>query len=153
MRRRLLSVCIVAALSGGYAAAAFAQAKPETLVKQRKAAMTMQGKYFYGSLNPMAQGKIPYDAAVAARNAGYLEVLSKLPWDGFAESTKDQKDTGALPAIWTEPAKFKAAQDRLQTAVAALVAATKGGNEATVKAAIGDLGKACGNCHDNFAKQ
>ena len=153
MRKKLLSACIVAALGAGYATAAFSQAKPETLVKQRKAAMTMQGKYFYGSLNPMAQGKIPYDAAVAARNAGYLAVLTQLPWDGFAESTKDQKDTGALPAIWTEPAKFKAAQDRLHTAVAALVAATKGGDEATVKAAIGDLGKACGNCHDNFAKQ
>jgi cytochrome c556 len=153
MRRRLLSVCIVAALSGGYVAAAFAQAKPETLVKQRKAAMTLQGKYFYGSLNPMAQGKIPYDASVAARNAGYLEVLTKLPWDGFAESTKDQKDTGALPAIWTEPAKFKQAQDQLHTAVAALVAATKGGSEAAVKAAIGDLRKACGSCHDTFTKQ
>jgi cytochrome c556 len=153
MRKKLLSACIVAALGAGYAAAAFSQVKPETLVKQRKAAMTMQGKYFYGSLNPMAQGKVPYDAAVAARDAGYLAVLTQLPWDGFAESTKDQKDTGALPVIWTEPAKFKAAQDRLHTAVAALVAATKGGNEATVKAAIGDLGKACGNCHDNFTKQ
>ena len=152
MHGKLLSACIVAALGAGYGAAAFAQAKPETLVKQRQAAMTMQGKYFYGSLNPMAQGKIPYDAAIAARNAGYLEVLSKLPWDGFAESTKGL-NSGALPAVWTEPAKFKAAQDRLQTAVAALVAATKGGNEAAVKAAIGDLGKACGNCHDNFAKQ
>ena len=152
MRKKLLSACIVAALGAGYAAAAFSQAKPETLVKQRKAAMTMQGKYFYGSLNPMAQGKIPYDAAIAARNAGYLDALSKMPWDGFAESTKGV-NSGALPAVWADPAKFKAAQDRLQTAVAALVAATKGGDEATVKAAIGDLGKACGNCHDNFAKQ
>jgi len=152
MRRKLWSVFVVAALGAGYGASAFSQAKPETLVKQRQAAMTLQGKYFYGSLNPMAQGKIPYDAAVAARNAGYLEILSKLPWDGFAESTKGV-NSGALPAVWAEPAKFKAAQDRLQTAVAALVAATKGGDEATVKAAIGDLGKACGNCHDNFAKQ
>jgi len=152
MHRKLLSVFVVAALGAGYGASAFSQAKPETLVKQRQAAMTLQGKYFYGSLNPMAQGKIPYDAAVAARNAGYLEILSKLPWDGFAESTKGV-NSGALPAVWAEPAKFKAAQDRLQTAVAALVAATKGGDEATVKAAIGDLGKACGNCHDNFAKQ
>jgi cytochrome c556 len=152
MHRKLLSAFVVAALGAGYGATAFSQAKPETLVKQRQAVMTLQGKYFYGSLNPMAQGKIPYDAAIAARNAGYLDVLSKLPWDGFVESTKGV-NSGALPAVWAEPAKFKAAQDRLQTAVAALVAATKGGDEATVKAAIGDLGKACGNCHDNFAKQ
>jgi cytochrome c556 len=151
MRKGLLT-CITLALAAGYGAVALAQPKPETLVKQRQAAMTMQGKYFYGSLNPMAQGKIPYDAAIAARNAGYLEVLSQLPWDGFDERTKGV-NSGALPAVFAEPAKFKQAQDRLRTAVTALVAATKGGNEATVKAAIGDVGKACGNCHDNFAKQ
>ena len=152
MHGKLLSACIVAALGAGYGAAAYSQVKPETLVKQRQAVMTLQGKYFYGSLNPMAQGKIPYDGAIAARNAAYLDVLSKMPWDGFAESTKGV-NSGALPVVWNDPAKFKAAQDRLQTAVAALVAATKGGDEATVKAAIGDLGKACGNCHDTFAKQ
>ena len=32
-----------------------------------------------------------YDAAVVARNAGFLEVLSKMPWDGFVPSTKDVK--------------------------------------------------------------
>lgn len=152
MRIKFLSACMIAATGTGYALTAYSQAKPETLVKQRQAVMTLQGKYFYGSLNPMAQGKIPYDAAIAARNAAYLDQLSKMPWDGFAESTKGV-NSGALPAVWNDPAKFKQAQDRLQTAVAGLVAATKGGDEATVKAAIGDLGKACGNCHDNFAKQ
>jgi cytochrome c556 len=152
MKRKILFTCTAVALGAGYAAVAFAQAKPETLVKQRQAAMTLQAKYFYGSLNPMAQGKIPYDAAVAARNAGYLDVISQLPWDGFDERTKGV-NSGALPAVFADPAKFKQAQDRLRTAVTALVAATKGGNEAAVKAAIGDVGKACGNCHDNFAKQ
>ena len=61
MRKKLLSACIVAALGAGYAATAFAQAKPEILVKQRQSAMTLQGKYF-GSLAGMAQGKVPYDA-------------------------------------------------------------------------------------------
>ena len=38
--------------------------------------------------------------------------------------------------------------------VGKLVAAAKTGNEATVKAAIGDVGKSCAACHDNFrAKQ
>ena len=95
MRKKILFTCVAAALGAGYAAVAFSQAKPETLVKQRQAVMTLQGKYFYGSLNPMAQGKIPYDAAIAARNAGYLEVLSKMPWDGFDERTKGV-NSGAL---------------------------------------------------------
>src|SRR5439155_1355009 len=116
---------LAVALGTGYTLPVFSQVKPETLVKQRQAAMTLQGKY-YGPMANMAQGKVPYNADVVARNAAYLEVLSKMPWDGFAESTKDLKDvkTAALPAIWNEPAKFKETQEKFQGAVGALVAAT-----------------------------
>jgi cytochrome c556 len=79
-----------------------------------------------------------------------------MPWDGFAESTKDVKDvkTAALPAIWNEPAKFKEAQEKFQSVVGALVAATKTGNEAGIKAAIAEVGKGgCGNCHQNFRQK
>ncbi len=75
-----------------------------------------------------------------------------MPWDGFAEGTKGVK-SAALPAIWAEPAKFKQAVDQFQTAVTALVTASKSGNEGAVKAAIGDVGKACGSCHDNFREK
>src|SRR5262245_13779283 len=151
MRKKLLSACIVAALGAGLAAVALAQVKPDTLVKQRQAAMTLQGKYF-GPLAGMLKGTVPYDAAVVTRNAAYLDNLSQMPWDGFAESTKGVKSF-ALPAIWSDEAKFKQAQDQLRTAVGALNAAAKGGNEGAVKAAIGDVGKACGNCHDNFREK
>jgi len=127
---------------------AFAQAKPDVLVKQRQAAMTLQGKYF-GPLAGMAQGKIPYNADVAARNAGFLDVLNKMPWDGFDPNTKDEKSR-ALPAIFSDAAKWKEAQDRFQGEVTKLVAATKGGDEAAVKAQIGAVGKSCGACHNDF---
>lgn len=149
MRSKVITGGLALAIGVGYACGALAQVKPETLVDQRVAAMRLQGKYFYGSLLPMAQGKIPYDASVAARNAGYLEVLAKMPWDGFAPSTKDLK-TGTLPDVYSEPAKFKAAQDNLNAEVSKLVAATKSGNEATVKTAIMDVNKSCGSCHDTF---
>jgi len=62
--------------------------------------------------------------------------------------------TAALPAIWSEPAKFKEAQEKFQSAVGALVAATKTGNEASVKAAIAEVGKGgCANCHQNFRQK
>ena len=126
----------------------FAQAKPEVLVKQRQAAMTLIGKY-WGPVNGMAQGKVPFNAEVAARNAGFLDALSQMPWDGFAESTKDtQEKNRALPAIWAEPAKFKEAQDRMRGAVTKLVAAAR--DEGAFKAAAGEVGKACGGCHENF---
>jgi len=151
MNKKLFAACLALALGTGYTFNALAQAKPETLVKQRQAAMTLIGKYF-GPLGGMAQGKVPFDANIVARNAGYLEVLAQLPWDGFDASTQNEK-SATLPETWKDPAKFKAAQDLLQKQVANVVAVAKSGNEAAIKAALGDVGKACGNCHNTFRQK
>lgn len=148
---KLIAAGLALALGAGYALTALAQAKPEVLIKQRQAALTLQGKYF-GPLNGMAQGKIPYDANVVARNAAYLEMLSKMPWDGFDPKTKDEK-SAALPAVFTDTAKFKEAQERLQGEIGKLVVVSKNGDEAAVKAQIGAVNKACGGCHDNFRQK
>jgi cytochrome c556 len=145
MRKAIFAAALVWLAAQG---TALAQVKPETLVKQRQSAMTLQGKYM-GQLGRMAQGREPYNAAVAARNASFLDALSKMPWDGFDPSTKDVKSR-ALPAVFAEPAKFKQAADRYQGEVAKLVAATKGADEGAVKSAIGAVGKACAGCHDDF---
>src|SRR5450759_226999 len=110
MNSRLFSIGLALMLGAGYSLPAYSQAKPETLVKQRQAVMILHGKYFYGHLRPIAQGKMPYDANRAAPAAGFLEALSRMPWDGFAPSTKDVK-SGALPAVFSDTAKFKEAQD------------------------------------------
>jgi cytochrome c556 len=147
MNKKLFLACLGLALcaGAGYAPSVLAQAKPEVLVKQRQAAMTLQGKYF-GPLAAMASGKAPYDAAIAARNAAFLDALIKMPWDGFQASTKDEKSR-ALPAIYDDAAKFKEAQERAQTAVSHLVAAK---DEGSFKAAVGDVNKSCGGCHESF---
>lgn len=151
MNKKLFSIGLALVLGAGYSLTAFSQAKPETLVKQRQAAMTLQGKY-WGPLSAMAQGKIPYNAEVVARNAGFLEALSKMPWDGFNASTKDVKSQ-ALPAVFADTAKFKEAQDHLQSEVSKLVAVSKGGDEAAVKAQLSATGKTCGGCHENFREK
>jgi cytochrome c556 len=153
MNKRLLLAGLAFTLGAGFAQTTLAQVKPEILVKQRQAAMTLQGKYA-GPLGAMAQGKAPYNADTVAFNAAMLDALSRMPWDGFAESTKDTTvKTGALPAIWSEPAKFKEAQDNFQKAVQALVAVSRGGDEAAQKTAIGAVGKTCGGCHQNFREK
>ena len=151
MNKTFLSASLALLLGVSYSLTAYSQAKPETLVKQRQAAMTLQGKY-WGPLGGMAQGKVPYDAAVVARNAGYLDALSKMPWDGFNPSTKDVK-SAALPVVYTDTAKFKEAQDHFQSEVSRLVAVSKGGDEAAVKAQLGAVGKACGSCHESFREK
>ena len=134
--------------TAGYALDAYAQAKPEVLIKQRQAAMTLIGKY-WGPLGGMASGKAPYNAETAARNAGFLATLSQMPWDGFHASTKDTSEkTRALPAIFENEAKFKEAADRFQNAAAKLPAAAK--DEGSFKQAAGEVGKSCGGCHNEF---
>lgn len=143
-----------AAFSLGAALAAqavLAQAKPEVLVKQRQAAMTLLGKYF-GPMAAMAQGKAPYNADVVRRNAGFVDNLSRMPWDGFDASTRGVK-TRALPAVFDDSAKFKAAASRLENEASRLTSMSRSGDEAAVKAQIGALGKSCGGCHNDFREK
>ena len=146
-----LAVVTVALLLGAVTLDAAAQAKPEVLVKQRQAAMTLQGKYL-GPLGAMAQGKAPFNAQIVQRNAGYLEVLSKMPWDGFDPSTKGEK-SAALPAIWEKAGEFKQAQERFENEAAKLVQVAKSGDEGAIKAQIGATAKSCGGCHENFRQK
>ena len=151
MNKMFISAGVALALGAGYSLTAFSQVKPEVMVKQRQAAMALQGKYF-GPMAAMAQDKAPFKADVVAYNASLLDALSRMPWDGFDASTKDVK-SATLSAAFTDTAKFKAAQDQFHSAVDKLVAASKGSDVAGTKAAIGAVGKTCGGCHENFRQK
>src|SRR5256885_8856455 len=131
MRKGGMAVVVALAL-GGVVGAALAQAKPEQLVKQRQAVMTLQGKYF-GPMAAMAQGKAPYNADIVKRNAAFLDNLTRMPWDTFDPSTKDVK-SNALPAIWEQPDKFKEAASRLENEAQKLYQVSQSGDENAVKA-------------------
>lgn len=151
MNRVFLAAALALTISAGCSFSAVAQVKPEVLVEQRQAAMRLQGKYLY-SLLPMAQGRIPYDGATVARNAGYLDVLIRMAWDGFDPSTQGVKSR-ALPEVYSDSAKFKAAQETMFAEMAKFVATVKTGNEASIKPAIVDLNKACNGCHESFRQR
>ena len=125
-------------------------AKAEDAVKYRKAGFTLMATHF-GRLGAMAQGKVPFDAKLAADNADVLAVVSKLPYAGFVEGS-DKGETRAKPEIWKESAKFKEAADKNQAEMAKLVAAAKTGNLDNLKAAFGSAAPTCKACHDNFRK-
>jgi len=126
--KKIVVAATAAIALGAFAGAAMAQVKPEVLVKQRQAAMTLIGKYF-GPLGGMAQGKVPYSAQVVQRNAGYLDNLTRMPWDGFDASTKGEKSR-ALPAVFNDSAKFREAASRLENETAKLYQVSRGGDEA-----------------------
>jgi len=148
MTKTLLSAGAALAVALLTAQDALAQAKPEVLVKQRQAKMILQGKYF-GPLAAVAQGKAPYDAAMVQRNAGFLDNLTRMAWDGYDPSTRNVQSR-TLPSAYDNMAKFKQYASQLEHQVAALVTLSKGGDEAKVKAQIGAIGKTCGGCHNDF---
>jgi cytochrome c556 len=149
--KKTLTVAVIGLTTLFASGSVLAQGKPEVPVKQRQAAMTLIGKYF-GPMGGMASGKVPYNADVVKRNAGYLDALSKMPWDGFGAATQDVKSR-ALPAVFSDTAKFKEAQDRFTGEVSKLVSTVAGGDEAAIKAQLGAVGKACGGCHENFRQK
>lgn len=142
----LLSFGVLSALP---AAAQFA--KPEDAIKYRKAAFTVMGTHF-GRIGAMVNGRVPFDAKVAAENADLVLAMSKLPFDAFGPGT-DKGETRAKPEIWSEMDKFKAGAGKLQEEANKLSMAAKGGNLDAIKAAFGETGKSCKACHDAYRKE
>lgn len=149
---KLLASLSLAAVVSTLALPAMAQfQKPEDAIKYRKSVMTVQAAHL-GRIGAMVNGRMPYDAKVVADNAAIVETMSKLPWVAFGPGT-DRGETRALPAIWTEQAKFKESADKMQSEVAKLSAAAKTGNLDAVKTAFGAAGETCKACHDGFRKE
>jgi cytochrome c556 len=150
MHKKLVGACLALAMGAGagYALNAMAQAKPEDVIKYRKAVMTVQS----WNMRPMAamvKGQQPYDAQLFAWYAGVVQQTSHMLPDAFAPGS-DKGDTKAKAEIWKEPAKSKAAMDRFAADTAALVRAAAAGNLDAVRGPFGAVAKNCGGCHEAF---
>jgi cytochrome c556 len=150
MKRLFLAIAAIASL--GVALPAAAQfAKPEDAVKYRKGAFTVMAAHF-GRVASMANGRIPFDAKVAADNAEIATMMAKLPYAGFVDGS-DKGDTRAKPEIWSERDKFNAAATKMQDEMVKFNAIAKAGDLAALKAAAGNVGQACKGCHDKYRKE
>ena len=144
-----IPLLLVAAATLAISTQASAQfAKPEDAIKYRKNALFVMQQH-YARVGAMANGRVPFDAKVAADNSAIAESMSRLPWAAFGEGT-DKGDTKAKPEIWKERAKFDAAADKMQAEMSKLSAASKTGNLDAIKAAFQATGATCKACHDDF---
>ena len=143
--------CLAAAATlltlGAPASAQFAKA--EDAIHYRQGALTVMGAHF-GRLGAMANGKIPFDAKVAAENATIVADMAKLPWVAFGPGTDKGGNTQAKPEIWTEQAKFKEYSDKLVSETAKLAMASRTGNLDALKTAFSSTANSCKTCHDAF---
>ena len=126
-------------------------AKPEDAIKYRKAVFTVTGAHF-SRIGAMVNGRIPFDAKVAAENAEIVADMSRLPWAAFGEGT-DKGDTRAKPEIWREMDKVRAGATKMQDEAGKLLAAARSGNPDQLKAAFGATAQTCKACHDAYRKE
>ena len=108
---------------------------------------------FVESINTILQiweGEAPYNKEEVAKNAAVVAMISTLPWQAFGPGTEGGK---AESDIWSNNAKFKAASEKMQLAVADLNKATQSGDLENIKKAFATAGASCKNCHDDFKKK
>lgn len=147
--KKITALC-AAGLALSMALPASAQfAKAEDAIKYRKSALFVMAQNF-GRVAGMANGKIPFDAKVAADSAATAEFVSKLPWAGFGPGTDKGAETRAKAEIWSDKTKFDDYAGKMQTEMTKLAAAAKSGNLDAIKTAVNSTGGSCKSCHDDF---
>ena len=108
--------------------------------------------YHTGILGGMAKGEAEYDAEKAKVAASNLHAAATLDtstmWiEGTENGMVDGSDAKA--EVWTDAEGFASKLENLQTASAAMMDAA-GTDLDALKAGMGNLGKACGACHDDY---
>jgi len=148
--KALACIAAAAALVAMTTPASAQFAKPEDAIKYRQGALTVMAAHF-GRIGAMVNGRIPFDAKVAADNAEIVADMAKLPWAAFGAGTeKGAIPSRAKPELFAQPAKFKEYSDKLLVESAKLSAAAKTGNADTLKTAFGATAGTCKACHDDY---
>lgn len=141
-----LAIALVALTVAGTTSAVIAQA-PDP-IKARMALMKQNNDHAKIMVG-MMRGKIPFDVAkVDAAFDQWADTAQKLP-ALFPENSKTGEKTRAAPKIWQTKSDF----DAKAAAFGKAVAANRNEAESSVdglKKAIGAVGKACDNCHEDY---
>jgi cytochrome c556 len=137
------TVLAVTALAIGVTAVV-AQSDP---IAARKALMKANGDQSK-IVGAMARGEAPFDLAKAkAALASFQDAGEKFP-ALFPDNSKTGGETAALPKIWEDKADFNAKLAKF--AADAKAAGASVTDLDSLKAALGNIGKQCGGCHELY---
>lgn len=147
-------LCLLA-LGLGLSVSGFAaQDANQKAIKARQGEMQLRS-FNAGPLFGMAKGQVDYDAALASKLAGNLKLMLGLDngraWAPGSHNEAYPGETAALPKIW-ENSDIGDYGKKYKQAVTELAAAAGNGVDA-LKPAVGELGKACKGCHDEFREK
>lgn len=150
---KLLALGAALAIAAAGSTGALAVDKDQ-VIKDRQALMKEQGADM-GAVKGFLDGKNDQAKAVSAAT-DLTETMKKIP-DVFPPDTGGPSPDGKYatkPEIWTDAKGFEAAVSTAAEKANALLAAAKGGDQAAIQTAFGDLGKnGCGGCHEKFREE
>ena len=149
MKKMIRAAALLAAAAAVSLPAAAQFAKAEDAINYRQSAFAVLGHHF-GRLGAMANGKMPYDAKVAAADGDVIAAVSALPFTGFVPGTEKGHGTKVRPEAWKELPKVKEMEQKMITEVGKVSVAAKSGNLDQLKAAFGPASQTCKACHDNY---
>ena len=124
-----------------------AEPTAEDALDYRKAVMTALRGHI-GASSMIVRGLIDNDGHLVAHAEGLANGAKEL--HRVFPAGSNVGDSEALPAIWEQPAEFRAAIAKAEDATAAFVDAAKGGDSEAIGAAFRNVGMACRGCHDHY---
>jgi cytochrome c556 len=104
------------------------------------------------AISGMARGTVPFDAAIAERNARRIAALAPMLVETFAamDTRPYNVDTEALPVIWDNFGEFEAKTQALIDGANKFADIAARGNQQEIIGAVREFGSNCGSCHDMF---
>lgn len=149
MRHSITTLTIIGAVTAASVAFAAGHAQVPREVKARQGLMNVISLNL-GVVGDMAQGKTDYDAATAQAAADSLVGVGMIQHENlWPDATLGVEGNRGLATIGEDRAAFLAIWDDFDTAAAGLQAVASAGAEG-LGAAVGELGKTCKACHDDY---
>ncbi len=156
MKAVMKSLAVTAMVSAAVLTAVpMAQAADDAIdkaIKARRGVMQLYSHYA-GPMFGMAKGDVEYDAELAASLAENLNAVAGLTgarmWPPESDNKARKGKTRAKPEIWAADSKAGDASQTMKDAVLALSLVAGDGLDA-LKGSIGDVGKSCKGCHDDY---
>jgi cytochrome c556 len=140
---KAFAVAVIAVSALG-ATAVVAQQDP---IATRKAMMKGNGQAA-GAIAKMVKGEAPFDLATAKKSfATFEDAAAKMP-ALFPANSKTGGETTAAPKIWESMDDFKAKFVKFGADAKAAQVSVK--DLDSLKAALGNMGKNCGGCHEVY---
>jgi cytochrome c556 len=152
-RWRVLRVTLVLLLGVGLVAC-FGPEKdthPNQVLTKRRALF----KQFTRMLEPIglvASGRKEYQREEFLSSAQDLEKLADKPWQYFP-ADGNYPPTRSKPEVWSQPDKFKLAQDNYRSAVHGLVLVAQQGDHEALGKAVDAVTASCKACHRDFRNE